>query len=214
MMNSPPPPHARVRRRPERAAYDRETVHRILDEALSCHVAFVRDGHPVAIPTIHARSGDILYLHGSPASGFVRDLTDGQPVCVSVSVIDGIVLARSAFIHSLNYRSVVAFGEAILVDGEEKLRALEAIVEHVAPGRWPELRPVTEPELRQTAVLRVTIQDASAKIREGGPRDPEEDQSFPVWAGVLPLALAANPPIAAANLPPGVEFPGHPLWNR
>jgi len=185
-----------VRRLPERGAYDAETVHRILDEALICHAGFVVHGDPVVIPTIHWREGDRLYFHGSPASGMLRNLKNGVPACVTVTLLDGLVMARSAFHHSMNYRSVVVFGTATEVtDREEKVRALERLVEHVCRGRSKDVRQPNERELRQTIVLSIPISEASAKIRKGGPADDEEDYALPIWAGVVPLTLAPGEPV-------------------
>ena len=179
-----------LKRLPKRGAFDRETIHAILDEALICHVGFVVDGAPVVIPTIHWREGDLLYFHGSAASRMLRSLRNGVEACVTVTLLDGLVLARSAFHHSMNYRSVVVFGTAREVtDREEKLRALDALVEHVVRGRSAEVRGPNEPELRQTLVLALPIEEASAKIRTGGPVDDEEDYALPVWAGVVPCRL-------------------------
>ncbi|HET8798666.1 MAG TPA: pyridoxamine 5'-phosphate oxidase family protein [Thermoanaerobaculia bacterium] len=186
----------RVRRLPKRADYDSATIHAILDEALVCHVGFVVEGAPVVIPTIHWRQGDHLYFHGSAASRMLRSLRDGVEACVTVTLLDGLVLARSAFHHSMNYRSVVVFGKARVVEGEEKLRALDALVEHVIRGRSKEVRAANEIELKQTLVLALPIAEASAKIRTGGPIDDEEDYALPVWAGVLPLKLVPQEPIA------------------
>lgn len=179
-----------VRRLPKRASYDAATIHAILDEALICHVGFVVNGAPVVIPTIHWRDGDRLYFHGSAASRMLRNLREGIDACVTVTLLDGLVLARSAFHHSMNYRSVVVFGKAFEVtDRDEKIRALEVLVEHVVRGRSAEVRGPNESELRQTSVLALPIDEASAKIRTGGPVDDEEDYALPVWAGVLPAAL-------------------------
>jgi nitroimidazol reductase NimA-like FMN-containing flavoprotein (pyridoxamine 5'-phosphate oxidase superfamily) len=175
---------------PKRGSFDRERIHAILDEALICHVGFVVDGAPVVIPTIHWREGDLLYFHGSAASRMLRSLRNGVEACVTVTLLDGLVLARSAFHHSMNYRSVVVFGTAREVTGrEEKLRALDALVEHVVRGRSAEVRGPNEAELRQTLVLALPIEEASAKIRTGGPVDDEEDYALPVWAGVVPCRL-------------------------
>jgi|SRR5581483_9305802 len=185
-----------VRRLPERAAYDRRTIEAIVDEALICHVGFIAEGRPVVIPTIHTRIGEALYFHGSVASRMLRTLQAGVDVCVSITLLDGLVLARSAFHHSMNYRSVVVFGRAEVVgDREEKLRVLAALVEHVCPGRSADARTPNETELRQTLVLRVPITEASAKIRTGGPKDDQADLSMPVWAGVLPIALVPGEPV-------------------
>ena len=186
----------KVRRLANRGNYDYETIHAILDEALVCHVGFVVDGAPVVIPTIHWREDDTLYVHGSAASRMLRSLKDGVDACVTVTLVDGLVLARSAFHHSMNYRSVVVFGRARAVDGDEKLRALDSLVEHVVRGRSQEIRPPNERELRQTLVLALPLDEASAKIRTGGPVDDEEDYALSVWAGVVPLKLTAGEAIA------------------
>ncbi|HUP48553.1 MAG TPA: pyridoxamine 5'-phosphate oxidase family protein [Thermoanaerobaculia bacterium] len=186
-----------VRRLPGRASYDSETIHAILDEALLCHAGFVVDGAPVVIPTIHTRIGQTLVFHGSAASRMLRTLRDGVEACVTVTILDGLVLARSAFHHSMNSRSVVVFGTAREVtDRQEKLRALEALVEHVVPGRAADARPPTEEELRATLVLALPITEASAKVRSGGPVDEEEDYALPIWAGVLPMRLIPGEPLA------------------
>lgn len=194
----------KVRRLANRGNYDRETIHAILDEALVCHVGFVVDGAPVVIPTIHWREGDRLYVHGSAASRMLRMLKDGVDACVTVTLVDGLVLARSAFHHSMNYRSVVVFGKARVVEGEDKLHALDALVEHVVRGRSRELRPHKEIELKQTLVLALPLDEASAKIRTGGPVDDEEDYALPIWAGVVPLRLTAGEPIADRDVTVGV----------
>ena len=185
----------KVRRLGNRGHYDRDTVHAIVDEALVCHVGFVANGAPVVIPTIHWREGDTLYFHGSAASRMLRSLRDGLEACVTITLIDGLVLARSAFHHSMNYRSVVVFGKATVVEGDEKLRALDALVDHVVRGRSKEMRPHKEIELKQTLVLAMPLEEASAKIRTGGPVDDEEDYALPIWAGVVPLRLTAGEPI-------------------
>ena len=197
-----------VRRLPKRGAYDRQTIEAILDEAFICHVGFVVDGQPMVIPTIHARVDDSLYFHGSVASRMLRSLEQGVPVCVTVTLLDGLVLARSAFHHSMNYRSVVILGTATaVVDRDEKLRVLDALVEHVMKGRSADARPPSEAELNATMVLRLPIAEASAKIRTGPPIDDEEDYTLPVWAGVLPLELTPHEPVADPRLKPGVELP-------
>jgi nitroimidazol reductase NimA-like FMN-containing flavoprotein (pyridoxamine 5'-phosphate oxidase superfamily) len=186
-----------VKRLPKRASYDRDAVYAILDEALLCHVGFVVNGSPVVIPTIHWRHDDTLYFHGSAASRMLRTLRDGVEACVTVTLLDGLVLARSAFHHSMNYRSVVVFGTATEVtDGDEKVRALDALVEHVVRGRSAAVRAPNESELRQTLLLALPIEEASAKIRTGPPIDDDEDYLLPVWAGVIPAALAFGSPIA------------------
>lgn len=197
----------KVRRLPKRGAYDRETIHAILDEALTCHVGFVVDTAPVVIPTIHWRDGDTLYVHGSAASRMLRRLNEGVEACVTVTLLDGLVLARSAFHHSMNYRSVVVFGRAREVTGEEKVRALEALVEHVVRGRSSEVRPPNEAELRGTTVLALPLDEASAKIRTGGPVDDEEDYALPVWAGVVPVRLTYGDPIPDTGVT--ADVPGY-----
>ncbi|HSP14714.1 MAG TPA: pyridoxamine 5'-phosphate oxidase family protein [Thermoanaerobaculia bacterium] len=197
-----------VRRLPKRGHYDIGTIRAIVDEALICHVAFVVDGAPVVIPTIHTRVGDRLYFHGSGASRMLRSLRDGVEACVCVTLLDGLVLARSAFHHSMNYRSVVVFGTATEVtDRQEKVRVLDALVEHVVPGRSSDVRKPNEAELKQTLVLSLPIAEASAKIRTGGPVDDEEDYAMPVWAGVLPLGLTPQEPVADERLIEGIAVP-------
>src|SRR5438034_11184834 len=192
----------RIRRLPERGNYDATTIHAILDEALICHVGFVVEGRPVVIPTIHARVGDHLYFHGSPAAGMLRTLRGGVDACVTVTLLDGLVLARSAFHHSMNYRSVVVFGKAEeVVDRDEKIHVLDKLVEHVCRGRSADARRPNESELKQTLVLRIPIAEASAKIRTGPPKDDEEDYALPIWAGVLPLALVASAPVPDNEVP-------------
>ncbi len=201
---SAPPPSARtqVHRHPERGVYDRETIDAILDEALICHVAWVAtDGAPRIIPTIHVRDGDVLYIHGSEASRTLRGLRTGIECCVETTLIDGLVLARSTPMHSLNYRSVVVFGVAReITDPDEKDRAQRALVEHVIPGRTAEVRMPTDKELKETTILALSLSEASAKIRTGDPKDPEEDLDLPVWAGVLPLRTVAGEAVASADL--------------
>jgi nitroimidazol reductase NimA-like FMN-containing flavoprotein (pyridoxamine 5'-phosphate oxidase superfamily) len=197
---SPPSERTRVRRVPRRAAYDRATVEAILDEGLVCHLAFVADHQPYAIPTAYARIGEYLYVHGSTASRMLRAAA-GSPVCATVTLLDGLVLARSAFHHSMNYRSVVVLGAAEEVSGEEeRLAAMRALVERLAPGRWAEIRPPSPQELKATTILRLPLAESSAKIRTGPPVDDEEDLTLPCWAGVVPLALAAAPPLPDAGV--------------
>ena len=207
-MSSPaiaPTERTTLKRLPQRGSHDRTSVEAILDEALACHVGFVVDGQPFVIPTIHGRIGDRVYVHGSAASRMLKTLAGEVPVCVTVSLIDGLVLARSAFHHSMNYRSAVVLGTARSVtDPTEKWDALHAIVEHVAPGRWGEVREPNEKELKATLVLRLSLSEASAKIRTGPPIDDEEDYALPCWAGVVPLRLAALDPIPEPRLPPGI----------
>jgi hypothetical protein len=188
-----PADRIRVRREPERGRYDRETIDAILDEALVCHLGFAIDGQPYVIPTLHARVGDTLYVHGSAASRMLRRLSSGVPVCATVTLFDGLVLARSIFNHSVNYRSVVVFGTAATVGDEEKEAALQALTEQLAPGRWDEARRPTAHELKATWILALPIAEASAKVRSGPPTDEPEDEDLPVWAGVVPVHLAAEP---------------------
>jgi hypothetical protein len=204
-----------VRRLPERGRYDRETVHAILDEGLVAHVGFLDQGRPVVVPMAYGRAGESLLLHAASSSRVARVLAAGADCCVAVTLLDGLVLARSAFHHSMNYRSVVLFGRAAaVVDREEKLAGLEALVEHLAPGRWDSLRPVHEKELHATALLRLPLQEASAKIRTGPPKDDEEDLSFPVWAGVVPLSLSPGTPEGDPFLLPGQPAPTYARSHR
>ena len=213
MMTTAPSERTTVVRRAERAAYDAASVHAVLDAALVCHVGFVLDGSPAVLPTIHGRIGDDVYIHGSVASRMLRTIApEGEPCCVTATIVDGIVLARSAFHHSMNYRSVVVFGAAVAVrDDDEKRDALRAISGHIAPGRWddPGVRLPTPRELAQTFVLRVGLSEASAKIRTGPPSDLEEDQARDVWAGVLPLTITPGTPVADELTPAGVPVPAY-----
>src|SRR5215469_16834385 len=195
--NEMPTPRTRVVREPDRGVYDRETVYRILDEGFLCHVGFVADGQPFVIPTSYGRQDANLYIHGSAASRMLRNMQkEGTSVCVTVTLLDGLVLARSVFNHSMNYRSVVVLGKAELVDNpEEKLSALRVLSEHIVPGRWDDARQPNERELKATSVLRVPIEEFSAKVRTGPPIDDEEDYSFPTWAGIIPLAIVSQPPV-------------------
>lgn len=191
-----------VKRHPERGAYDRDTIDAILDEALICHVGFIHEGQPFVIPTIHARDGELLYLHGSPGSRMLRNLSRGVDVCVTATLLDGLVLARSVYHHSMNYRSAVVLGRAHEVtDEREKLHAMECVVEHVVPGRWADARSPSEAELKGTTILAVRLDEASAKIRTGGPKDIESDLELPVWAGVIPLELRTGRPLPDNDLP-------------
>jgi nitroimidazol reductase NimA-like FMN-containing flavoprotein (pyridoxamine 5'-phosphate oxidase superfamily) len=195
-----------LKRIPKRGNFDREVINSILDEAFICHVGFVAEGQPYVIPTAYGRVGNDLYVHGSAASRLMRSLADGIDICVTVTLIDGLVLARSAFHHSINYRSIVIIGNAEMVTGDdEKRKALESFTEHLIPGRWNDVRPPTDLELKATIVLRLPINEASAKMRTGDPVDDEADYSLNVWAGVLPLALKAGEPIPDARLDPNIE---------
>jgi uncharacterized protein len=209
-----PTDRTRLRRLPERGSYDRRTVHAILDEGFLCHVGFVLDGRPCVIPTGYARVGEALYLHGSTGSRL--GLRPGTDVCVTVTLLDGIVLARSAFHHSMNYRSVVVFGRTRRVgDLREKEEALGALVEHIVPGRGADVRAGDRKELAATAVLAVPLDEASAKVRRGNPVDEEEDYDLPVWAGVLPLALVPGAPLPDPRLDPAVPLPPYVSgWRR
>jgi len=210
-----PTPRTTVRRLPTRGVYDAETIAAILDEGFVCHVGFVADGQPFVIPTIYGRRGSLLYLHGSAVSRLLKTLAGGVPVCVTVTLVDGLVLARSVFNHSMNYRSVVVLGTATVVLGEEKVAALETIAEHVVPGRWKEARGPSANELKATLVLSLPLDEASAKVRTGPPEDEDEDYELPHWAGVLPLALAAGNPIADPRLPVGTALPpSMRAWRR
>jgi uncharacterized protein len=192
-----PTKRTRVRRHPERGDYDRGTIDAILDEALICHVGFVHERQPFVIPTIHARDGDTLYLHGSPGSRMLRSVKEGVDVCVTATLLDGLVLARSVYNHSMNYRSVVVLGRALeVVDTDEKLRAMRAVVEHVVPGRWQDARHPSDGELKGTTILAIALDEASAKIRTGPPIDDDADLALPVWAGVIPLGLVPSEPLA------------------
>lgn len=203
-----PTERTQVKRLPKRGAYDRETVYKILDEAFVCHVGFVVEGQPYVIPTNYGRSGDTLYLHGSAASRMLRTLSEGIPVCVTVTLTDGLVLARSAFHHSVNYRSVVVLGTGRPVnDPVEKMEALRLFTEHVMKGRWDDIRQPTDQEMKGTTVLSLTLEEVSAKVRTGGPLDDEEDYALNFWAGVLPLSVVAGTPVPDARLAAGTPVP-------
>ena len=209
-MANPPSERTRVRRIPERGAYDRETIDAILDEALICHLAYVIDGEPRVTPTIHARAGDTLFVHGSNASTTMRSAKQGAPVAVEVTLLDGLVLARSAFHHSMNYRSVVVYGRAREVtDPTEKWEAQRALVEHVVRGRAADARMPNDRELQQTTILGIPLDEASAKVRTGPPKDEEEDYALPVWAGVLPMRTLPGEPEADPLLPDGIPTPSY-----
>ena len=204
-----PSARVQVKRLPERGTYDRAVVNQILDEALICHVGIVtEEGHPVVIPTIHARRGDTLYMHGSAASRLLRSMNAGDEICVTVTLLDGLVVARSAFHNSMNYRSVVIMGTPrIVASPVEKLAALEAVTDHVLAGRWAQSRYVTDKEIKATLVVALPIDEVSAKVRTGPPIDDEADYELPIWAGVLPLSQVAGTPIADRRNLDGVEAP-------
>ena len=209
MTQTAPSERTRLRRLHERGAHDRETIDAILDAGVLCHVGYVIDGSPHVTPTLYWREGDRVYWHGSSASAMLRKSV-GAEVCLSVTHMDGFVMARSGFHHSVNFRSVMIFGTAEKVeDPGDKLAGLEAFVEHLFPGRWPSLRPVTDQELKATTVLSMPIEEASAKIRTGPPVDDEEDYALPVWAGVVPLGVSPGTPRPCPRLADGTPVPGH-----
>ena len=208
----PQTPRTTLKRLPQRGSYDREVINQILDEGFICHVGFALDGRPFVIPTGYARVGDSLVIHGSQASRMLRTLGQGIDVCVTVTLIDGLVLARSAFNHSMNYRSVVVFGNARIVDDpEEKLAALRSLSEHMIAGRWDDVRQPDEREIQQTTVLSLPLSEASAKVRTGPPLDDEEDYELDVWAGVIPLRMVAGTPVADARLSGDCEAPAYAI---
>lgn len=212
--SSPTPPasdRVRLRRKRERGSHDRKVIDAILDEGLVAHLGIVEeDGQPLVIPTLHARRGDLVYCHGSVASRTLRMLAAGAPVCLTVSLLDGLVLARSAMHHSANYRSAMLVGKASCVeDPAEKRAAMEAVIEHIVPGRWREVRAPTDNELKATSVLAIPIEEASAKARTGGPVDDEEDYALRAWAGVIPLSAQAGAPTPDPRLRPGIEPPAY-----
>jgi len=200
----------RLVREANRAIYDRETIYRILDEGFVCHVGFASEGQPYVIPTMYARVGDALYFHGSAASRMLRALSAGLPVCITVTLTDGLVLARSVFNHSMNYRSVVALGQAQWIDDPvEKLRALRAFTEKLIPGRWSDARQPNERELKATSILKLPLTEVSAKVRSGPVEDDPEDYALPVWAGVIPLRLLADPPLRDERCDPAIPAPAY-----
>lgn len=208
--SSAPTPRTRIVREPQRAVYDRDAVNRILDEGFICHVGFVLDGQPFVIPTSYGRHEDVLYIHGSAASRMLRNVSGGIPMCVTVTLLDGLVLARSIFNHSMNYRSVVVLGKGTAIEEpEQKLEALRLLSEHIVPGRWDEVRQPNEKELKATTILRVPITEFSAKVREGPVIDDEEDYAFPVWAGVVPLNLVTADPISDSRLAEKITVPDY-----
>lgn len=202
-----PTPVSRIKRHPERGSYDRAAVYAILDAGLVCHVGYALGDQPVVTPTIHWREGDTLYWHGSAASRMLETLASGVKACVTVTIVDGLVLARSAFTHSMNYRSAMVFGTARLVEGRaEKLAALEYLIERLYPGRWATLRAPHEKEIKATSVIAMPIEEASAKVRSGPPLDHADDMAAPVWAGVIPLALTPGVPVADPKLESGIAM--------
>jgi nitroimidazol reductase NimA-like FMN-containing flavoprotein (pyridoxamine 5'-phosphate oxidase superfamily) len=207
--SSMPTPRTHVVREPQRAVYDRDAAYKILDEGFICHVGFIIDGQPYVIPTSYGRRDHLLYIHGSAASRMLRHAgSRGIGVCVTVTLLDGLVLARSIFNHSMNYRSVVILGNAsVIVEPKEKLASLRALSEHILPGRWDEIRQPNDQELKATTVLSLPIEEFSAKVRQGPPLDDEEDYSFPTWAGVIPLNLIAEGPVSDERLLPGITVP-------
>jgi nitroimidazol reductase NimA-like FMN-containing flavoprotein (pyridoxamine 5'-phosphate oxidase superfamily) len=207
---TPPTERTRVVRESHRGAYDCETIYKILDEGFVCHVGFFVDGQPYVIPTLFARVGDAIYFHGSAASRMLRNVSGGIPVCVTVTLTDGFVLARSVFNHSMNYRSVVALGKAVLLDApEEKLKALQAFTEKIILGRWNDARQPNEKELKATSILRLLLTEVSAKMRVGPPEDDAPDYALPVWAGVIPLALTPGAPIRDEKCDASIPTPAY-----
>jgi len=199
-----------VIREPHRGVYDRETIYKILDEGIVCHVGFSTDAQPFVIPTLFARVGDAIYFHGSAASRMLRGASAGVPVCITVTLTDGLVLARSVFNHSMNYRSVVALGRATLVeDAAEKFEALRAFTEKILPGRWQDARQPNEKELKATSILKLPLAEVSAKIRSGPVQDDEEDYALQVWAGIVPLHLQAQAPIRDERCDPAIPTPAY-----
>lgn len=208
MSDSSPTPRTRIVREPQRAVYDRETAYQILDEGFICHVGFAIEAQPYVIPTSYARNNDLLYIHGSAASRMLRQGASGIPVCITVTLLDGLVLARSIFNHSMNYRSVVVLGTATAIENrEEKLAALQSLSEHILPGRWKDTRHPNEQELKATSILQLPIQEFSAKVRQGPVIDDEEDYSFPTWAGIIPLSMVGQAPVDDSRLLEGITAP-------
>jgi len=215
IMTFPQTDRTKLKRLPKRGHFDRETVYSILDEGFICHIGFVANGQPFVIPTGYARVEDKLYVHGSQASRMLRSLAGGIDACVTVTIVDGLVLARSAFHHSMNYRSVLVFGRATLViDPEEKYAALLALSEHIVPGRWKDVREPNEQEMILTTVLSLSLEEASAKVRTGPPLDDEEDYALPIWAGVVPLKLVAGEPVNDPRLSAEVPVPGYAMHYK
>jgi len=205
-----PTERTRVIREPHRGAYDRETIYKILDEGFVCHVGFAVDGQPYVIPTMFARVGDSIYFHGSAASRMLRGVSEGLSVCITVTLVDGLVLARSVFNHSMNYRSVVALGKATLIDAaEEKLTALRAFTEKILPGRWNDARQPSEKELKATSILRLPLSEVSAKMRAGPVEDDATDYALGVWAGIIPLQLSPGAPLRDERCDPSIPLPAY-----
>ena len=201
-----PTVRTKVRRLRKRGVYDKERIHAILDEGIICHIGFVKDSQPYVIPTLYARVGETLYVHGSAVSRMLKSLAGGLDICITVTLVDGYVLARSAFHHSMNYRSIVILGRAHLVSARrEKLQALRAITDHVVPNRWDEVRKPNELEMKQTSVLALPLEEVSAKVRTGPPVDDDEDYALPVWAGVVPIHRTLGEPIGDGRVLPGVN---------
>lgn len=212
MTSFPKTARNQVRRHPERGRYDAAEIYPIVDAALICHVGFVLDGQPYVIPTLHARQGDSILLHGARASRMLQQIAAGGELCITVTLLDGIVLARSIFSHSVNYRSALLFGRGHLIeDTDEQMRALAAFTERLLPGRWDDTRPPSPAELRQTTIVEVPIASASAKVRSGPPKDNADDLDLPVWAGVLPLYQAAGAPVPDPQLAPETALPAYIL---
>lgn len=210
MIVGPPSDRTEVKRLAERGVYDRAEIDAILDEALICHLALIHEGRPIAVPTIHARVGDTLYVHGSPASRVLRAMKSGAEICVTAAIVDGLVVARTPFHNSMNYRSVVAYGMPRFVDDPgEKLAALEAVTEHVLPGRWADSRPPNDKEIKGTVILAITLDEASAKVRSGGPKDEAEDYLLPIWAGVVPVRTAFGDPVVDEESQVDVDVPAY-----
>ena len=205
-----PTERTRVVREPHRGVYDRQEIYKILDEGIVCHVGFIADAQPFVIPTLYARAGDAIYFHGSAASRMLRDAAAGVLVCVTVTLTDGLVLARSVFNHTMNYRSVVALGKATLVDAPaEKLEALHNFTEKILPGRWEDARQPNEKELKSTSILKLLLTEISAKVRSGPVQDDEEDYALPVWAGIVPLRLQADAPVRDERCDPAIPTPAY-----
>ena len=210
-----PTQRTKVRRLSKRAVYDKAQVHAILDEGFLCHVGFTQDSQPFVIPTLYARSGETLYMHGSGASRMLKTLAQGVDVCLTVTLVYGYVLARSAFHHSMNYRSVTVLGRARLVaEQAEKMEALRVITDHVVPGRWDEVRGPNELEMKQTVVLALSLEEVAAKVRMGPPADDDEDYSLPIWAGVVPIHTQLGDPVGDGRVLPGVEMVERSRFGR